>query len=45
MNAYLYGRKITEVIEYNADGLVTVRVEGWISPFIGRTEDIEIVEE
>lgn len=44
MNAYLYGRKITEVIDYDADGLVTVRVENWISPFIGRTEDIEIME-
>ena len=28
----------------DADGLVTVRVENWISPFIGRTEDIEIME-
>jgi len=45
MKAYLYGRKITEVICYDTDGLVTVRVEGWISPFIGRTEDVEIVEE
>ena len=45
MKAYLYGRKITEVLGYPVDGLVVVRVEGWISPFIGRTEDVEIVEE
>lgn len=45
MKAYLYGRKITEVLGYDADGLVTVRVEDWVSPFIGRTEDVEIVEE
>lgn len=45
MKAYLCGRKITEVLGYPADGIVVVRVEGWFFPFIGRTEDVEIMEE